>query len=65
MQIDLNCDVGEWSGTDIPSNDLALLTGVTSANIAYGGHAGDERTMQATVRCAADHGVAILSLIHI
>ena len=59
VQIDLNCDVGEWSGTDIPSNDLALLTGVTSANIACGGHAGDERTMQATVRCAVDHGVAI------
>ncbi len=59
VQIDLNCDVGEWSGTDIPSNDRALLTRVTSANIACGGHAGDERTMQATVRCAADHGVAI------
>ena len=59
VQIDLNCDVGEWSGTDISSNDRALLTCVTSANIACGGHAGDERTMRATVRFAADHGVAI------
>ncbi len=59
MQIDLNCDVGEWSGAGIPSNEQALLTYITSANIACGGHAGDERTMQATVRFAVDHGVAI------
>ena len=59
VQIDLNCDVGEWSGIDIPNNDRALLTCITSANIACGGHAGDERSMQVTVRFAADHGVAI------
>lgn len=59
MQIDLNCDVGEWSGTGIPVTDQALLTCVTSANIACGGHAGDELAMQATVRFAVDHGVAI------
>jgi UPF0271 protein len=32
---------------------------VTSANVACGVHAGDERTMDATVRAAARHGVAI------
>jgi 5-oxoprolinase (ATP-hydrolysing) subunit A len=52
--IDLNCDLGE--GTP---GDLALLDIVTSANIACGGHAGDERSMRETVRAAAARGVAV------
>jgi UPF0271 protein len=52
--IDLNADLGEGCG-----DDEALLGIVTSANIACGAHAGDGQTMEATVRSAIRHGVAI------
>lgn len=51
--IDLNADVGEGPGEE-------LLYGViTSANIACGGHAGDDASMRESVRLALSHGVAI------
>jgi UPF0271 protein len=53
-RIDLNCDLGEGAGLDA---DLMPL--VTSANIACGGHAGNEETMRETVRLAKLQGVAI------
>jgi UPF0271 protein len=53
-RIDLNADLGEGCG-----DDEALLAIVTSANIACGAHAGDETTMEATVRAAIQHRVAI------
>jgi UPF0271 protein len=52
--IDLNCDLGEGAG-----HDAGLMPLVTSANIACGGHAGDEATMRATVAFAQKHGVAV------
>lgn len=52
MQIDLNCDLGEGIG-----NDEAIMLYITSANIACGFHAGDERTMRATLRLAKRFGV--------
>ncbi|MFM7136221.1 MAG: 5-oxoprolinase subunit PxpA [Planctomycetota bacterium] len=52
--IDLNCDLGEGS-----PHDATVMPLVTSANIACGGHAGDEATMSATVVLARRHGVAI------
>jgi UPF0271 protein len=52
--IDLNCDVGEGAGAD-----AALMPLVSSANVACGGHAGDEASMAATVRLARRHGVAV------
>lgn len=52
--IDLNCDLGEGA-----PHDAAVMPLVTSANIACGGHAGDEATMAATVALARRHGVAI------
>jgi UPF0271 protein len=54
MRIDLNADVGEGCG-----DDAALLPLVTSANIACGAHAGDERTMRETVHLAQRFGVTI------
>jgi UPF0271 protein len=53
-RIDLNCDLGEGAG-----QDTALMSLITSANIACGAHAGDEATMRATVALAQRHGVAI------
>lgn len=52
LTIDLNCDLGEGG----PS-DEALMPLVTSANIACGGHAGDDKTMRATLRLARRYGV--------
>jgi UPF0271 protein len=54
-QLDLNADVGEGD----PETDEALLTMVTSANVACGAHAGDADTMRATVAIAHRHGVAV------
>ena len=54
VTIDLNCDLGEGA-----PHDAAVMPLVTSANIACGGHAGDEATMAATVALARRHGVAI------
>ncbi|MBD0374464.1 MAG: LamB/YcsF family protein [Flavisolibacter sp.] len=54
LRIDLNCDMGEGI-----SNDEALMPFITSANIACGYHAGDEKTMQRTVLLAKEHGVLI------
>ena len=52
--IDLNADLGE-GGTQ----DAALLELVSSANIACGGHAGDEETMRRSIDLALASGVAI------
>lgn len=55
--IDLNCDLGEDPA--MLGRDIALLEFVTSANIACGGHAGDEATMRALVRAALARGRGI------
>ena len=54
MKIDLNCDMGENIG-----NDEDIMPYITSANIACGFHAGDSKTMQATVRLAKRYDVAV------
>ena len=53
-QIDLNSDLGEGCGSD-----EELLSIVSSANVACGGHAGDDETMAATVRLAVDNNVSV------
>jgi UPF0271 protein len=57
--IDLNCDVGEMPALIADGTDDRLLAQVTSANIACGGHAGDDATMTATLRSALRHGCAV------
>lgn len=57
--IDLNCDLGECEDAAGIANDLALLDVVTSANVACGGHAGDEGSMERTVVAAMQRGVAL------
>ena len=54
MKIDLNCDMGENIG-----NDEDIMPYITSANIACGFHAGDAKTMRATVRLAKKYEVAV------
>ena len=54
--IDLNCDMGELEDAD---HEAALMEQITSANIACGGHAGDDATMERTARLAIARGVRI------
>ncbi len=54
--MDLKSDMGEH---DDAEHEAALMEFVTSANIACGGHAGDEATMERTVRLAVARGVRI------
>tara|TARA_R110002094_G_scaffold220710_1_gene193695 strand:+ start:724 stop:1494 length:771 start_codon:yes stop_codon:yes gene_type:complete len=57
--VDLNADMGESFGPWTIGDDAALLTIVTSANIACGGHAGDADVMAATMTLAHENGVGI------
>jgi UPF0271 protein len=57
--IDLNCDMGELPEAIADGTQEALLRSITSANVACGGHAGDERTMKTTIEQALRAGVAI------
>jgi UPF0271 protein len=52
--IDLNADLGEGG-----SQDAALIALVSSANIACGGHAGDDKTMRAAIDACLAAGVAV------
>src|SRR5262245_23491329 len=54
--IDLNCDMGELEDA---AHEAALMEHVTSANIACGGHAGDDATMERTARLAMARHVRI------
>jgi len=61
--LDLNADLGEGVSGDAdltPAGlDDLLLRHVTSANVACGGHAGDDESMARVCRLAVDRGVAI------
>jgi 5-oxoprolinase (ATP-hydrolysing) subunit A len=54
--IDINCDMGEMEDAQY---EAALMEHITSANIACGGHAGDEAIMERTARLALARGVRI------
>ncbi|GLW19384.1 UPF0271 protein [Streptomyces sp. NBRC 13847] len=57
--IDLNADLGEGFGRWQLTDDEALLSVVTSANVACGFHAGDPSTMRRVCELAAANGVVI------
>jgi 5-oxoprolinase (ATP-hydrolysing) subunit A len=52
--MDINCDLGEGESL---AKTHRLLQWVTSANIACGGHAGNERTMRACLKLCRQLGV--------
>lgn len=54
LTIDLNCDIGEGM-----PNDAELMPLISSANIACGGHAGDNSSIRRTIDLAITHNVAI------
>ncbi|WP_295814051.1 LamB/YcsF family protein [uncultured Deinococcus sp.] len=57
--IDLNADAGESFGAWTLGDDAALFPLLSSVNVACGFHAGDPRTIHATIALAASHGVGI------
>lgn len=57
--IDLNADIGEADNPDWAAAEAAILSHISSANIACGGHAGDDASMRTTVRGALANGVVI------
>lgn len=59
MRIDVNADIGEADDADGIARDAVLFTGITSANIACGGHAGDDCTMRIAVDRAIVAGAGI------
>ncbi len=59
LKIDLNCDMGELPEAIADGTQEALLRSITSANVACGGHAGDEHTMRTTIEQALRAGVAV------
>jgi UPF0271 protein len=56
MSIDLNCDLGE---SEPRARTAALMRWISSANIACGGHAGNDASMRQCVRLAMRHHVHI------
>ena len=54
MNIDLNCDLGEGC-----PHDAELMSLITSANIACGGHAGDMQTALSALNLAGQLGVQV------
>lgn len=53
-EVDLNCDLGESIG-----NDGLIMPFISSANIACGYHAGDEKTIWQTIELAIKYKAAI------
>ncbi|MFW2335602.1 LamB/YcsF family protein [Ilumatobacter sp.] len=58
-RIDLNSDLGEGFGPWPMGDDETMLSLVSSANVACGGHAGDTETMFRTLSIAARNGVTV------
>ena len=59
MRIDLNSDLGEGFGPWAMGSDAEMLSIVTSANVACGGHASDPETMFHTLTLAKENGVSV------
>jgi 5-oxoprolinase (ATP-hydrolysing) subunit A len=59
LTMDINSDLGESEESLANGTDFELMRYITSANVACGGHAGDEHTMRETVRFAKQLNVAV------
>lgn len=57
--IDLNADIGEADTPDWERAEADIVTAISSANIACGGHAGNAESMRRTVRQAKAANVTI------
>lgn len=59
LSIDINADLGESEESTASGADFELMRYITSANVACGGHAGDERTMRETLSVAKELNLAV------
>ncbi|MGA7221079.1 MAG: 5-oxoprolinase subunit PxpA [Candidatus Sulfotelmatobacter sp.] len=59
ISIDINADLGEFEESLANGTDFELMRYITSANIACGGHAGDEDSMWRTLSAARSLKVAV------
>ena len=59
LRIDLNADLGENPAALINGSERSLIRLITSANVACGGHAGDELSMRSVVELCKSAGVAV------
>ncbi len=59
FSIDINADLGESEESLANGSDFELMRYITSANVACGGHAGDEHTMRETLAVAKKLKVAV------
>lgn len=57
--VDLNCDIGESFGPWTMGDDEAILSYVSSVNIACGFHAGDPSTMMRTIQLVSKYPINI------
>lgn len=57
--IELSCDLGEASDDPWRAVERELWTLIDAANVACGGHAGDEESMRAAARTAAARGIIL------
>lgn len=57
--MDINSDVGERPEALADGSEERLIRHITSANIACGGHAGDDASMLQVMKLCARHGVGI------
>lgn len=59
MGVTINCDMGEGFGLYRCGDDAGIMPHIHIANVACGFHASDPSVMRATVKLAAEHGVAV------
>lgn len=59
ITIDLNSDVGERPEALTNGSEEKLISLITSANVACGGHAGDEYSMKQIIKLCKKYGVRI------
>ena len=59
MEMDLNADLGEYQTEHQYLTESQILGYISSCNIACGGHAGSEKTMQKMILACKQKGVAV------
>ncbi len=59
VTIDINCDLGEGSSLLDGDNDALLMPFLSSCNIACGGHAGNLKTIEHSIKNALQHQLKI------
>lgn len=57
--IDLSCDLGEARNDEESAVERAIWPLVSAANVACGGHVGDEQSMREAVGRCVEHGVTL------